>query len=289
MRCPACSSNNLRSVYERELNGRRWELKKCGDCSQHFTAPFPTSSDIAGFYAGDYHGELRSNGVSEAAFGEKYCRYADWVRRFVSKGGRTLDIGCSTGLLVKFLQDAGYCAEGIEMNAQSVEWGKKNYGVALTCGGLDTAPLQGSAYDLVSLTDVLEHTPNPLASLRKVRTLLKEGGHALITFPDIDSFESTYLWHLSRLLRRGWIWSTCHIPLHTWEFTPLTARNMFVKAGFDVVGFRRSSAREVAMDNRLRLLSIPTKIVDLLPGMLGTQMEFMLAARGQVFSTHSDA
>lgn len=276
MRCPACSSEKLRSIYQRESHGKTWELAKCGECEQQFTTPFPTASEIAGFYAGDYHGELRHSGDSEAAFGGKYRRYTNWVKQFVASGGRTLDVGCSTGLLVKMLKDEGYRAEGVEFNERSVEWGKSNYGVSLRCGGLDTLPLETAAYDLVSLTDVLEHTENPLENLKKVRGLLRASGHALITFPDIDSFESRYLWHLSRVLGRGWLWATCHIPLHTWEFTPATARRMFSKAGFEVVGFRRSSARETSADPKLRVLMAPTKVVDWLPGLLGTQMEFML-------------
>jgi hypothetical protein len=76
----------------------------------------------------------------------------------------------------------------------------------------------------------------------------------LITFPDIDSLESRYLRFLSRILRRDWIWSCCHIPLHVWEFTPATAHTMFLKAGFEVVGYRRSQDEVTSLSIKLASL-----------------------------------
>ena len=81
----------------------------------------------------------------------------------------------------------------------------------------------------------------------------------LITFPDITSLEARYGLWLSRIFAREWLWQCCHIPLHTWEFTPKTARAMFNAAGFDTVGFRRASERP-HMTGASRALYAPLQI-----------------------------
>src|SRR5205807_2537410 len=102
--CPACGSVVTRILYQREYRDRRWGLARCGICRQHFTSPKPTDTDVQSFYTGEYHSALRSDGGTDVAFGDKYRRYADALARHLSSG-RVVDVGCSTGLLVKMLRD----------------------------------------------------------------------------------------------------------------------------------------------------------------------------------------
>jgi hypothetical protein len=131
------------------------------------------------------------------------------------------------------------------------------------------------------MTDVLEHTYHPLRYLLGIRKYLKSSGFMLVTFPDIESLESRYLRFLARLLRRDWIWSCCHIPHHVWEFTPATATAMFVKAGFEVQGFRRSQIPVQLPSGILNLLRWPLLLLNLplLGRLAGTQMEFIIRKR----------
>jgi hypothetical protein len=131
------------------------------------------------------------------------------------------------------------------------------------------------------MTDVLEHTDHPLMALETVSRSLKARGHMLITFPDIRSAESEYQRILSRLTGLDWIWTCCHIPLHVWEFTPRTARAMFDKAGFDVVGYRRAQETPESLPGIAALFNLPLTALKLPPltRLFGTQMEFMIRRR----------
>ena len=233
-----------------------------------------------GFYQGNYHQELRVDGGAEKVFSAKYLRYRDWVVTFV-KNGRSLDVGTATGLFPSLLNEAGFDAEGIEYNRASAEWGAAHYGIRIRPGGLEQIAAELNSYDLISMTDVLEHTEHPLRALLAVRRSLKPRGYMLVTFPDIRSLESMYQWTLVRLTGRDWLWSCCHIPLHIWEFTPDTARAMFEKAGFDVVAFRRSQEAPEHLPGIARLLSMPLYALRLpmLERWFGTQMEFMMRRR----------
>lgn len=165
--CPFCAGTRTEHVYTRVFQGRTWHLARCRDCGLHFTDPIPSDADIAGFYSGSYHEQLLQPGAAEREFGAKFRRYVRWIGEFVPSG-RTLDIGCSTGLLPALLMQGGYQAEGLELNSSVAEWGISHYGVSIR-----TAPFDGTyeedAYDLISLTDVLEHTRHPLEFLKLVR------------------------------------------------------------------------------------------------------------------------
>lgn len=281
-KCPGCGSDSARGVHQRTFKGRRWSLARCGDCRLHFTSPIPTQDDLSSFYAGEYHADLRTSGGTEAAFGSKYQRYADTLGRRLTSG-RVVDVGCSTGLLVRTLRDRGYDAEGIELNEQSAAWGRAYYGVPIRTDPLERDSYPPESLNAVLLTDVLEHTQHPREFLRTVRGMLVPGGFVLVTFPDIGSLESRYQHMLSRLLRREWMWSSCHIPLHVWEFTRRTAEGCFVGAGFRVVEFRRSQIpHERAASLALRALGAPLRLLDWAPlgRWLGTQMEFVIQKVG---------
>ena len=276
--CPLCEAADARAVHARPFRGRRWSLARCGGCGLHFTAPRPSDADLATFYEGDYHAGLRQPGAAEAAFGAKYRRYADALGRHL-RSGRVVDVGCSTGLLVRLLRDRGYDAEGVELNAASAAWGRRHYAVPIHAEPLEAGRYAPGSLDAVLLTDVLEHTRHPAEFLRGVGELLAPGGLVFVTCPDIGSAESRYQYLLSKVFRRDWLWATCHVPLHVWEFTRRSAEGCFAAAGFGVAEFRRHHPRRPAPPGRLlKLLDLPTRPLSWpgLRGWLGTQMEFVL-------------
>lgn len=270
--CPFCGAEKCPTLFRRLAFARQWQLCRCPACGLHFTWPQPTDDDISGFYNGDYHSELRVQGGTEARFASKYYRYRDWVHEYLKPPGRSIDIGCATGLLPSLLRESGWAAEGLELNEESVRFGRSRFGIPIRTGGIND--LDGP-YDLITMTDVLEHTSNPFSALSKLHSHLSRRGIVFITFPDICSVESAYYRLCSRLLKRDWLWMTCHIPLHTWEFTPETARAVFMRAGFDAIAFRRSYLRE-GVAGSLKLLSLPTRLLAVAARFLGTQMEFIL-------------
>jgi SAM-dependent methyltransferase len=264
--------------HHRRYQGKQWALARCCGCGLHFTSPTPSDDELRRFYANEYHQELRDDGETEAAFGTKYHRYADTLGRHL-RSGRVVDVGCSTGLLVRVLRDRGYEAEGIELNAQSAAWGREHYRVPIHTQPLEHSVFSPRSLDAVLLTDVLEHTRHPGRFLQRVWELLVPGGYALVTFPDIGSLESRYQRTMARVFRRDWLWSTCHIPLHVWEFTRSTAEACFRNAGFRVVEFRRNHPPSSEQDSlAVTALNLPTRPLQwpAVARHLGTQMEFVI-------------
>jgi SAM-dependent methyltransferase len=278
--CPLCGASPSVRLAARTAKNRQWHVAECPACQLVFTDPQPNEADIRSFYEGDYHSGLLSPGAAEKAFGEKFSDYCEWLLGYI-KPGRSLDIGCSTGLLVKKLRDHGFQAEGYEANPSSANWGRTHYGITIHDGVLDPDILPAAGYDLITMCDVLEHTLNPLKYATALRRLLRPGGHVMVTFPHVWSIESLYYRTLSKLFGREWLWQTCSVPYHTWEFTPSTAQRVFEQAGFRVVAFRRRQDMQkgpIDWRSRVGLLQIPPRILWYRPlgDRFGLQMQFLL-------------
>jgi SAM-dependent methyltransferase len=256
--CPVCTSTSATRVFPSD--------------------PLPDLDAIKSFYPDDYHSELLSAEATIAAFGPKFNAYVDWVCRYI-RSGRSLDLGCSTGLFPYLLQQRGFQAEGLELHPATARFGREAFSIMIRNEPFETADYTPESFDLISLTDVLEHSLNPLVTLRRVYQMLRPNGFVLVTFPDIESPESTYFRALARLAHRDWLWENCHVPHHTWEFTRPTAEALFHRAGFHLVDFRRS---HVDLPDKRRpvhtILRLPVKLlrVPALGRAFGTQMEFLI-------------
>ena len=276
--CPNCGSSSTVRIFRPDTT-REWYLARCNACKQHYTDPQPTLDDIVSFYGDGYHEELLTVEHTRAAFGPKFESYVNWIAPHLRPGGRTLDIGCSTGLLPCLLKERGFAAEGLELNSTTAEFARSQFGIPVTSQPFETADYTPASFSLVSMTDVLEHSLSPIATLERVHGILEDGGHALITFPDISSVESHYFHSVARLTGRDWLWQNCHVPLHTWEFTRPTAEALFHRTGFRVAAFRRS---HVVLEEKrgalLSMLYLPSRVLSVPPlsRLMGTQLEFLI-------------
>lgn len=283
--CPLCAGTALRSLAAADRLDVHWQLLCCASCGLHLTDPRPSEEFLDRLYSGRYHANLHTPGASERIFGPKYHGYADWLKS-VLPGGRVLDLGCSTGLLVRLLCDRGYQAEGLEINSRTAAWGRAHYGVTIHDHLFEDPSYDTEPFDAILMTDVLEHMRDPLAFLRLVVQRLRPGGIVLVTFPDIHSVESRYWRLLARLTGRSWLWGHWHVPEHIFEFTPTTARRLFSAAGLEVARYRRSHLDRQAGDNQvsalIRLLKLPVGPLGWPPlaGWFGTQLEFLLRKPG---------
>jgi 2-polyprenyl-3-methyl-5-hydroxy-6-metoxy-1,4-benzoquinol methylase len=271
--CPLCGRPAI-LIYQRIFRDRKWSMARC-PCGLRFTHPPPTLDEIVSFYRTDYHGALTHG--ADQNFLAKFSGYADIIARHVS-GGRSLDVGCTTGLLPHLLRQRGFDAEGLEVNPRTAAWGTQTYGVPIAVGTFEEYCGAPGKLNVLSMTDVVEHTLDPMATLRKANTLLRPGGSALISFPDITSAKSRYYQMLARVLGRDWLWNTCHIPQHTWEFTRPVAVRCFAAAGFSLTWFGRTDGPDNDFSGRLGVLSWPVRPLNLRPlaKLLGTGMIFLL-------------
>jgi len=96
---------------------------------------------------------------------------------------KVLELGCSHGSFVALLHQAGYDASGVEMSTWVVEFGQKTFGVPIAVGPVEALEITPGSLDVIVLMDVLEHLPDPTASMAHCLQLLKPDGLLLIQTP----------------------------------------------------------------------------------------------------------
>ena len=257
-----------------------WSLLRCGECGFTWLNPRPLASDIGLLYrqyhthapqpswnqnrgrwrdwakdivlanAFGYEDRVRSTG------GRILGRALSWLQPLrelvgatimwldASSRGRLLDVGCGSGSFLKKMQDLGWEASGIEPDLAAARVAREHYGLDVVCGTLEETSLPARQYDVVTLSHVIEHLPDPIATLRECGRVLADTGLLVVATPNVNSFGR-------RLFRTAW--RGLEVPRHLQLFSVPTLVECAHRAGLHVQEARTSanSARWMFAASRL--------------------------------------
>jgi 2-polyprenyl-3-methyl-5-hydroxy-6-metoxy-1,4-benzoquinol methylase len=117
--------------------------------------------------------------------------YYHFVRREIQpllpkSATRILEVGAGAGGTLKWLKALYPKAEttAVELNADLRDELKQNVDVVLI-GQIDETFAELKTYDLILLLDVLEHLPDSTRTLQRLSSLLENGGHVIVSVPNI--------------------------------------------------------------------------------------------------------
>ncbi|MFZ5494458.1 MAG: methyltransferase domain-containing protein [Verrucomicrobiota bacterium] len=97
---------------------------------------------------------------------------------------KVLEIGCAHGGYVALMRWAGYDASGTEMSPWIVQFAKQTFGVPVQAGRIEELAFASQSLDVIILNDVIEHLPDPAATLGHCAKLLKPDGFFVIQTPE---------------------------------------------------------------------------------------------------------
>jgi SAM-dependent methyltransferase len=194
--CRICAGSTEPSgTVHGHFSGRDFALRRCSACGFAFVAdPW---LDFAAIYSDDYYAGRGADPlvdyVAELEHPERTVRRYEWrgvherVRSLIALEGdsRWLDYGCGTGGLVRYLRAvASYDAVGYE-EGWSVPRLRK-HGIPFLESGELVA--DAGTFDVVSAIEVLEHVPDPIAELRRMKSMLRPGGLLFITTGNAEPY-----------------------------------------------------------------------------------------------------
>jgi SAM-dependent methyltransferase len=140
--------------------------------------------------------------------------------------GRLLDVGAAGGAFVAEAGLAGFDASGIEATPGFAEVARETLGVDVVTGTIESARLPDASYDAITLWHVLEHIPEPVAELARLRDALVPGGVLALEVPNAGGVSA---------LRDGVAWPSLEPDVHVNQFTPLSLVCALDNAGLHLV------------------------------------------------------
>ena len=109
-----------------------------------------------------------------------------WLRtvlKYKIPPANVLELGSAHGGFVALLNRAGYEAHGLELSPFIVDFAKKTFDVPMYCGPVESHNIADSSLDIIALMDVIEHLPEPEATMKYCMNLLKPDGIMVIQCP----------------------------------------------------------------------------------------------------------
>jgi SAM-dependent methyltransferase len=216
-------------VVHGSYSGRDYHLARCLGCRYAFIVdPWLDYAEIYDdrYYAGEGADPL-ANYRFELEHPERSIRRYEWegIATLVADltGGaephrRWLDFGCGNGGLVRHLRSVR-AAEAFGFDEGSITAEASTRGVPI----LDASDLNKMAgsFDVVTAIEVIEHTLDPVAELRRMRSMLRPGGLLFMTTGNAQPYAD-------RLIN----WRYVLPELHISYFEPLTLKRALTDAGF---------------------------------------------------------
>ena len=162
--------------------------------------------------------------------------------KFISKNSIVLDYGCGGGFLLNSLD----CQEkiGFDINLHALNH-LKELGIK-SCNNLNE--INENSIDIIISNHCLEHIPNPLASIKELKTKLKNNGQIILIVPH-ETIGNNYKPR------------DINYHLHTWS--PMTLGNLFSEAGFEVINVKAFREIRLPKEDKLNRF-IPRFVLNIL-------------------------
>jgi SAM-dependent methyltransferase len=219
--CSLCRHYELSILFDRDF--RVFLCRNCGlvfignkdrDYRKYYTHEYNYAKDTDGCF-------LENKKADDSIF--------EWVMSNLDEkaGLSLLEIGCNAGFLLKRLQDSGLGVFGVEPGIESAAYARRLVGEnRITCGMLEDITMEKQAFDVVLLVQTFEHFTDPLQSLLKIKSTLKDGALLFIEVPNFYAPDGFYKFRVHGVNYPS--------PNHLFVYTPKTLSAFLSKAGFSV-------------------------------------------------------
>lgn len=208
---------------------------------------------------------------------KRFGIYKSLLSPYLKEGVKILDIGCYMADILKILP-SGIDYYGVDSDEKALEIAKaRGAKVARIDLESDQIPFQDK-FDIILLTELLEHLKDPEKIVIQVKRLLKENGVILISLPN----ECTIYHRLKVLFGKG-IDGTGFAPHYHLHFPTLRQNSEFISKYFKIIERRYWFHLGIGGFLEKLLLIVPDAIWQALTNLFPS-----LLARGAIYLCRND-
>jgi 2-polyprenyl-3-methyl-5-hydroxy-6-metoxy-1,4-benzoquinol methylase len=229
--CEMCASHDFDLLASRDRYGLWTRVCICRHCGLIQVTPKMDSKALDQFYREDYRplyigqvSDLSKVHMDEYMRGTRIAYYIkETCGVQMPHGALVVEIGTGTGGILRAFRELGAQVIGVDVNSTYLEYGRREFGLDVRKGTLETLALKGPPFLLI-FSHVLEHLPNPGQHLQLAKGILGKEGRLYIEVPGV------------RWLRRGdYDFLSTLQSAHLYYFTLRTLGNMLRREGMHIV------------------------------------------------------
>jgi SAM-dependent methyltransferase len=242
------------------FEGISFDLVRCR-CGLVYVQPTPEPDAIARMYDDpEYYTHGYNLGVEPDNYFDRrdelvrqYERTARELAREIGRTGDLLELGSAGGFFLEGARRAGFRVRGVELSREAAEYSRRELGLDVFHGRLESAPLAPRSFDVAYADNVLEHTRAPGATLGTLRELLRPGGHLVVIVPSyVNSVYFRALLAAQSLVPKRFLGAELLAilkidprghsgnPYHLLEFDRRTLADLARRSGFEVAAIEGS-------------------------------------------------
>lgn len=143
-------------------------------------------------------------------------------------GGTLVDIGCGNGDYLMKMKFLGWQVVGVEFDPVSANLARERLNSPIF-GSLESASILPSTCDVITMSHVIEHLPDPEATLKECYRLLRPGGRLVVLTPNLHALTHKVF---------GRYWFGLQPPQHLQIFSRASLSSFTFQAGFQNVRVR---------------------------------------------------
>lgn len=171
----------------------------------------------------------------------------EYAKNFV-KNKKVLDFGCGSGYGTELLSENAESIIGVDISKEAVNYAKKNY-ILPNLDFKTISELTDEKFDVITSFQVIEHVPNDIEYVTKLKKLLKPGGCLLISTPDKKH-------RLFNYIQKPWN------IFHLKEYTPKSLESLLQKQFNKVDIFKIGSdsdliLEEISRTKKQKIITLP--------------------------------
>ena len=229
--CPACGT----VADQRYTIADRFQsplvIERCASCGMELLASAEQNPNE--LYGEDYYTGRAEYSYRDERERVRFDRHV-WnarlkeIGRFVAPPADFLDVGCAFGGFVECAGEFGYKARGLDVSEFAVRDGRAR-GLDLIRGELKPGVLPEASVDVLTMIEVLEHLPDPVAAFQAMRDLVRPGGLVVIQTANF----------LGRQARRAGESYHYYLPGHLYYYSTHNLRLLLERFGFSRIKFFR--------------------------------------------------
>ncbi len=190
--CRICGHDAFSSTKypDAHFNNKVFSYLSCKKCDSYNVFPTPNDDDFSKMYGEEDHYYLKNTeGKLRYNFNYPFADHQGYQIKFLNeikdqlKGKTLLDYACGSGFYMKYAEQLGVKAIGIEFDKSFVSLLKEKTDLEIYPQEEFQTTLKGKTFDFIHLGHVLEHLPDPYSLIETLKSFAHKNTIFLIDGP----------------------------------------------------------------------------------------------------------